>query len=331
MLRDHRPRHNLAGVSHEVFQEREFFLRQIDPPIASFDHTCHRVEREVGDGQGQERGGLSPAEQRIVVVENHGGGGGVVGTAKAAEAAPDGRTVLMATLGSHVLSPATKDPRSIPYDPVTAFEPVMLVGSVPSLLVARPSLPAGVTLRELLALAKRAEAEKKPLNYGSAGSGSTMNVAMELLKSAAGVEITHIQYRGAGPAIVDLLGNHLDMLVADVNVLAPRLASGLRPVALLGPERSPLAKDVPTTAELGLPSVVMENWYGMLVPKDVPAPVRAALERDFLQAMQAPQTVERLSPFGLRNSGNAAQFRARLEKDQQQWGALIRKLGIKGE
>ena len=179
------------------------------------------------------------------VVENRGGAGGVLGTAKVAEAAADGRTMIMATLGSQVLSPATREARSIPYDPVNALEPVMLIGSVPSLLVARPGMPAGLTLRELIASARKAESEKKPLTFASAGSGSTMHVGMELLKSAAGVDITHIQYRGAGPALVDLLGNHVDMLVADVNVLAPRLASGIRAVALLGPERHALAKDVP--------------------------------------------------------------------------------------
>ncbi len=267
--------------------------------------------------------------ERTFVVENYGGAGGMLGSAKVAEAAPDGKTILFATLGTHVLGPATKNPRSIPYDPETAFEPIVLLGSAPSLLVARPGLPAGIGLRELIALAKRAEAEKAPLSYGSAGPGSSMNVAMEVLKSAAGVNITHIQYRGAGPALTDLLGNHIDMLVADLNVLVPRLATGIRPIALLGTERSPLVKDVPTTAEFGFPEVLMENWYGVLVPKGVPEPIRAELERDFLRALQAPQVVEKLSSFGLRNSGNAAQFSARLQKDQAEWRATTRRLGIK--
>ncbi len=269
--------------------------------------------------------------ERSFVVENHGGAGGAIGSAKVAEAAPDGKTILFATLGSHILGPATKDPKSIPYDPSSAFEPIVLIGSVPSLLVARPGLAVGITLGELIALARRAQAEKKPLSYGSAGLGSTMNVAMELLKSAAGVDIAHIQYRGAGPAITDLLGNHVDMLVADVNVLTPKLSTGIRPIALLAAERSKLAKDVPTTTELGYPGVVMENWYGILVPRGVPAPVRAALERDFLQALQEPRVAEKLSAFGMRNSGNSAQFGARLLKEQQEWRAIVNKFGIKVE
>src|SRR5215471_14187471 len=191
---------------------------------------------------------LGPKLDANVIVEDRGGAGGALGSEMVARAAPDGNTMLLASLGSQVLSPLLKPPTT--YDPIKGFEPVMLVGLVPSLLVSSPKLDVA-TLKDLIAKAKQ-----EKLVYGSAGPGTTMNIAVEMFNAAAGIKITHVPYRGAAPAINDLLGGHVDMLNADLPVLLPLVKAGtVTPIALFASERTPLLPDLPTTKELGLPSV----------------------------------------------------------------------------
>ena len=161
--------------------------------------------------------GLGPKLGEDVIVDDRGGAGGAIACEFVARANPDGKTVLLASLGAFVIGPVLKPPAN--YDPVKSFEPIMLVGSVPSLIVVNPK--SGIaTLADLIAKAKQ-----RPLSYGSAGLGTTMNIALEMLNKAAGVKITHVPYRGAAPAITDLLGGHIDTLNADLPVLLPLVKS----------------------------------------------------------------------------------------------------------
>jgi hypothetical protein len=148
-----------------------------------------------------------------VIIENRGGAGGVIGTELVAKSAPDGRTLLQASLGSHVLSAALRP--QLNYDPIKSFTPIVFVGVVPSLLVVGAQSKI-VSLADLLA-----EAKRKPMSYGSAGPGTTMNIAAELFNAVTGIKTTHVPYRGAGPALNDLLGGHLDIIIADTPVLLP--------------------------------------------------------------------------------------------------------------
>ena len=150
----------------------------------------------------------------------------------------------------------------------------MLVGSVPSLIVVNPK--SGIaTLADLITKAKQ-----RQLSYGSAGPGTTMNIALEMLNKAAGVKITHVPYRGAAPAITDLLGGHIDTLNADLPVLLPLVKAGkVRALAVFSPERTPLLPDLPTTKEAGFPGMIMENWYGLLLPAGTPPNARDRLEQ----------------------------------------------------
>jgi tripartite-type tricarboxylate transporter receptor subunit TctC len=259
-----------------------------------------------------------------VIVDDRGGAGGTIGSEFVAHATPDGTTMLLASLGSQVLSPILKPPAA--YDPVKSFEPVMLVGVVPSLLVVSQQLGVA-TMPELLAKAKQ-----QKLTYGSAGPGTTMNIAVEMLNAAAGVHITHVPYRGAAPALNDLLGGHVDVVNADLPVLLPLVKAGsVKAVALFAGERSPLLPDLPTTKELGLPSVVMENWYGIFLPAGTPLPARDKLERALDAVVAIPSIKQRFAENGMHDTLGHDAFTARLGKEFAAWPVTIKQLGITGE
>jgi tripartite-type tricarboxylate transporter receptor subunit TctC len=259
-----------------------------------------------------------------VIVENRGGAGGMIGTEAVARAAPDGKTLLLGSLGSHVISAALHD--KLPYDPLTSFDPLVLIGSVPSVLVVSNRLDVA-TLAELIAKAKAAH-----LSYGSAGPGTTMNIAGELLAAEAGIALAHVPYRGAGPAINDLLGGHVDIVIADFPVLLPQIAAhSVRALALFGDKRSALLPDVSTTAELGYPRMVMENWYGTFAPAGIAAAAHARIEGAILDALKVPLVVERLDIGGLHGTLASAAFKTRLARDVAYWGPAVKKMGIKAE
>jgi len=259
-----------------------------------------------------------------VIVENRGGAGGVIGNEAVARAAPDGKTLLLGSLGSHVISAALHD--KLGYDPLTSFDPLVLIGSVPSVLVVSNRLGVA-SLAELIAKAKQAH-----LTYGSAGPGTTMNIAGELLAAQAGISLAHAPYRGAGPAINDLLGGHVDIVIADFPVLLPQIAAkSVRALALFGDKRSPLLPDVPTTAELGYPQMVMENWYGTFAPAGLAPAAHAVIEQAILEFLKVPLIVDRLDIGGLHGTLDSAAFKARLARDVAYWGPMVKQMGIKAE
>jgi tripartite-type tricarboxylate transporter receptor subunit TctC len=259
-----------------------------------------------------------------VIVDDRGGAGGAIAAEYVAHSTPDGTTVLFGSFGSCVLGPILKPPSA--YDPVTSFTPVMRVGAVPSLLVVNNELGVA-TMQELIAKAKQ-----QKLTYGSAGLGTTMNIAVEMLNAAAGVKITHVPYRGAAPAITDLLGDHVDMLNADLPILMPLVKAGkIKAIAIFAPERSPLMPNLATTKELGLPTVMMENWYGVLAPAGTPAQTRDKLEKALLAVVAMPSIQQRIAENGLHDPLGHAAFAGLLKQEFAEWPATIQKLGITGE
>jgi tripartite-type tricarboxylate transporter receptor subunit TctC len=268
--------------------------------------------------------GLGPKLGEDVIVDDRGGAGGAIAGEFVARANPDGKTVLLGSLGAVVIGPILKPPAN--YDPVKSFEPVMLVGSVPSLIVVNPK--SGIaTLAELIARAKQQQ-----LSYGSAGPGTTMNIALEMLNKAAGIKITHVPYRGAAPAITDLLGGHIDTLNADLPVLLPMVKAGkVKALAVFSPERTPLLPDLPTTKELGYPGMVMENWYGLLLPAGTPNDVRDRLEKAAFAVLATPAVRARFATDGTHGALDHEGFAAMLKKQFADWPGRTKTLGISAE
>jgi tripartite-type tricarboxylate transporter receptor subunit TctC len=277
------------------------------------DQTARILTNELGPKLGED-----------IIVDDRGGAGGAIAGEFVARSAPDGKTVLFGSFGAFVLGPILKPPAN--YDPVKSFEPVMLVGKVPSLVVVNKDSDIS-TLADLIAKAK-----KQKLSYGSAGPGTTMNIAIEMLNNAAGIKINHVPYRGAAPAITDLLGNHIDTMNADLPVLMPLAKSGtVKALALFASERAPQMPDLPTTKELGYPTVIMENWYGVFLPAGTPPQIRDRLEKALLAVVAMPAIAQRLADNGIRGTLGHEAFAADLAKQFAEWPDRMKMLGITGE
>ncbi|UPJ51059.1 tripartite tricarboxylate transporter substrate binding protein [Bradyrhizobium sp. 200] len=266
---------------------------------------------------------MSELIKQPIVIDNRGGQGGVLGTDAVAKAAPDGYTIGIVSASSLVINPTLE---RAPYDVAKDFAPVTLVTTVPEMLVVASNVPAK-NMSELIALAK---AQPGKLNFASAGVGGLPHLAGELFKLTAGIDIVHVPYRGAAPAINDLLGQQVQMAFLDLPVLLPHIQSGmLRPIALGASQRAPTSPNVPTTAEVGMPDLLIENWYGMIAPAGTPANIVSLLNRVTNEAMSDPQVKQKLADQGLTVAGDTPEhFRGYIGAETKKWTKVIRDAGI---
>ena len=269
---------------------------------------------------------LGDAWGQSIVVDNRPGAGSVVGTAIAAKALPDGHTLLVSS-SSLAISPALY--KELPYDLRRDFAPVTLLASQPSALAVHVSVPAA-SARELIALAK---AQPGRLAYGSAGPGSATHLGSELFRIAGGIELLHLPYKSAGLATNALLSGEAQVLLTNMASVLPHLKGGrLRVLGVTSLKRSPLAPDVPTVAESGLPKFEYLTWYGMVVPAGTPRPVVDVIARDTSRALRAPTFLDRFTQQGLDLLVTSpADFGRFLDAELQRWDAVVRKAGIKAE
>jgi tripartite-type tricarboxylate transporter receptor subunit TctC len=266
---------------------------------------------------------MSELTKQPIVIDNRGGQAGVLGTDAIAKSNPDGYTIGIVSASALVISPSME---KVPYDAQKDIAPVTLVVTVPEMLVVASNVPAK-NMAELVALAR---AQPGKLNFASAGLGGLPHLAGELFKLTAKIDVVHVPYRGAAPAINDLLGQQVQMTFLDLPVILPHIKAGaLRPIALGARERAPTAPDVPTTAEVGMPDLLIENWYGMIAPAGTPPAIVAAINRIATQAMADPGVKEKLADQGLTVAGDTPEhFRDFIGSETAKWAKVIRDAGL---
>ncbi len=266
---------------------------------------------------------MSELTKQPVVIDNRAGQAGVLGTDAVAKANPDGYTIGIVSASSLVINPTME---KVPYDVARDLAPVTLVVTVPEMLVVASNVPAK-NMAELVALAK---AQPGKFNFASAGVGGLPHLAGELFKLTAKIDIVHVPYRGAAPAINDLLGQQVQMTFLDLPVLLPHIKAGtLRPIALGARQRAPTAPDVPTTAEVGMPDLLIENWYGMIAPAKTPDHIVAALNRIANEAIADPSVKEKLAAQGLTVAGDTPEhFRGFIDSEIKKWAKVIGDAGV---
>ncbi|MDP3167347.1 MAG: tripartite tricarboxylate transporter substrate binding protein [Hydrogenophaga sp.] len=286
------------------------------PPGGAADNYARLLAQKLQEG--------TPGAQ--VVVENKAGAGGVIGSDLVAKAAPDGNTLLMVTVG-HAVNPFIFS--KLPFDARTDFAPVGVVASVPSLVVTGPAF-GGKTLRELVAQAKAAPGK---LEYASSGTGSTSHVSAALLESMAGIDMLHVPYKGAAPALQDVMGGRVAMTVDIITSSVQLVKSGkLQALAITGTRRSPLLPEVPTVAEAGLPGYEFTAWYLLLAPGKTPPAVLDKINADLRRVEATPDFQSKLAASGAESLNlDSAQTAAFLDREFAKWSKLVKERNIKAD
>lgn len=269
---------------------------------------------------------LGAALGQPVIADFRPGAGGNLGAELAARAPADGHTLLL-TSPSLTISPSLY--RKLNYDTLRDFAPISMLSTVPNVLVIHPSVPA----RSLSDLIRLARAHPGKMSFGSGGVGSSNHLAGELFKSLAKLDILHIPYKGASIALTHILGGEADLVIVTVPATIPFIASGrLRGLAVLVPERVPTVPNVPTTAEAGLPELVVNTWYGLFAPAGVRGEIMQRLHTETVKFMQAPEVRKQLAANGLDPSTSTpAEFAAFIRADLEKWARVIREAQIRVE
>lgn len=269
--------------------------------------------------------GMAAELGQPVVVENISGVGGVLGVERAARAAPDGYTLCINSASPLVIAPYSL--AKIPYDVKKDFAFITLVVRVPEVLAVHPSMPVGA-LGELIAYAK---ANPGKVNFGSAGSGSITHLAGELLKAEAKIDIVHVPYKGAAPAVNDLLGGQVQMGIFDVPILLGHIRSGrLKALAITSARRSPSLPEVPTTAELNYPHVNSDNWYGLLAAAATPPQVQRRIHAAAAAALKSKAVEEQFAKVGgIASPGTPQEYAAFIAAEQAKWSKIVQAIGFK--
>jgi tripartite-type tricarboxylate transporter receptor subunit TctC len=268
---------------------------------------------------------LSTQLGQPIVVENKSGVGGVLGIDSVAKAAPDGYTLGFNNQGSVAMAPYSLT--TMPYDPNRDLALITTVVKVPEVIVLHPSVPVS-TLAELIAYARKNPGK---INYGSAGAGGITHLAGELLRAEAKIDIVHVPYKGAAPAVNDLLGGQVQMGFFDVPVVLPHIKAGkLKALAVTSAKRAPSLPDVRTTGEEGYPNVISDNWYGLVAPAKTPAAVLKRVHDAAIAALESPGLLEQFAKVsGIAAPSTPQEYAKFLGEEQKRWGGIIKAIGFK--
>jgi len=284
------------------------------PPGGGADFIARTIGAQLSSNVGQP-----------VVIENRPGAATIIAAEAIAKSAPDGYTLMNADNGTLVFNPAIYS--KLPYDPLADLASVSLIVRVPLLLVAHPSFPAD----DARGFLDRVRQQPGKLSYGSPGAGTPHHLAMEMLKRATRTEIVHIPYKGAAPAVQELIGGQIPLMILDTAVALPQIRSGkIKALGVLTPARLPLLPDLATMAEQGIADVVAYAWLGIVVPAATPREIVAALNSEIVKAVQSPAVSGKLREFGMEPlSSTPEQMRDYIQSESKRWHPLIRERNIR--
>ena len=282
-------------------------------PGGATDIVSRALAQKLTDGLGQ-----------TVVIDNRSGAAGSIGSAIAASAPPDGYTALIVS-STYTINPSLY--KKLPFDPIRDLQPVTLIASSPFLLMVHPSI-AAKTPRELIALAKT-----RKLTFASGGIGSSGHLATELFSSMAGIELTHVPYKGAGPALIDTLGGQVNVIMSSIVSGMPYAKAGrLRALAITTRTRSPALPELPTISESALPGYDFSSWYGLMVPAGTPQPVIGRLHDETVKALKLPDLQQRLASEGCDAVGSTPeQLAAYIKSEMARWAKVVKASGMQAE
>lgn len=282
-------------------------------PGGSSDVIARILGQKLGETLGQ-----------IFVVDNRPGAGSMIGTDIVAKSVPDGYTVILSDM-PHTINPSIYG--KVPYDPVKDFSPITVVGTSAMFLFANPSVPAQ-SLKDYIALAK---SQPGKITIGSGGNGTTTHLSAELFQSGAGIRLNHVPYKGAGPALADVIAGQIQSTFTSMATAAPHVKAGkLRVLGVTSAKRLPSLPDVPTFAESGVKSFVVEHWWGIMAPAGVPKPIVDRLHADVVKAVNSPDVRERFTALAVEPTVNTPeQFRALLASDVKRWAKVVKDAGVK--
>lgn len=285
------------------------------PPGGANDILARLVGEKLGANWGQS-----------VIVDNRPGGNTVIATDMTAKASPDGHTMILTSSTHSVISSLYA---KLPFDPIRDFEAVAVLATASAILLVHPSVPVN-SVKELIAWAK---ARPGKINYGSSGFSGSGHLAMELLKSKTGLDLTHIPYKGMAPALTELIGGQVVLMFGNLVASLPHVKSGkLRALAVTSLKRSPVMPELPTVAESGLPDFEVTVWLGLLGPAGIPKPVVAKLNLETARIVQSADTTERLAALGFDPLiATPEQYMAMIKSDVVKWGRVVRDANIKLE
>lgn len=292
-------------------------IRLIVPvtPGGGSDLFARLISLQMGDRLGQP-----------IIVDNRAGAGGTIGSELAAKAPPDGYTMIVAYTASHGINPAI---RKLPYDVINDFSPVSMLGTSPNVMAVHPAVPAK-SVNEFIQYAKSRAGQ---VNYASAGNGSAPHLAAEMLKYMAGIEMTHVPYKGAAPGVTDLLGGQVQIMFASMPATLPHVRSGrLKALAVTSRARAAAAPELPTVAEAALPGFEVIQWYALLAPARTGKDVIEKMNAEVNRMLQTPDVRDKLATQGVEPAGSRpAEVTAFMSKEVAKWTKFIRETGLKLE
>ncbi len=284
------------------------------PPGGALDTTARLLGKKLSETMAQ-----------AIIIENKAGAGGNIGADFVAKSAPDGYTILLGAVATHAINPSLYP--NMPYDAQKDFVAITQIAATPNVLLVHPSVSA----RDVKSFIAFAKANPSKLNFGSGSNGSAGHLAGELFKAETGVQMTHVPYKGAGPALQALMANEVQVLFDNLANAMPQIKAGtVKALAVTTAQRSALARELPTIAENGLAGFDISTWFGIFAPAGTPSAIQERLHREFTQALAAPEIREHMLALGAEPVGNKpAEFAAYIKTEAQKYAKVIKASGAK--